>query len=349
MKAARKVGKDKWERLFDLAREFNMAKPWELFSDIDLFALRRPSNGDIVFPLILGNASSFYGMSIYLGKFGLLHYSLAQSEMEPDNPAFTAMYDSLLLSFMERMYLEKDDLELPGVSEVTLNRAKVWPQFRRMGCMRLNSRISRSDADLLIEVIPLVLDVVSLAREQPALMSIFDDTPLPLFEKTGAASWVTTDMDDIPNNLDILQPGDLVSDIDRKRLAGLERETTTWQLGWKIAPALIGNDPKDMASVAIIQILDKGECRVRQYATISPSRHEHLWLDFWKEFMSMLGRERSYPAELEVSDPWIRELIEPLKDHLDIRIVERDYLPEMEKAFNFVFDAMGWQQEGQEV
>ena len=339
MNKKREPGKDQWEKLFDLARNYAQAKPWELFSDMDLFALSRPSTQELVFPLIMGCGGEFFGLSFYRGETGLVHYSLAQSEMEPDNPLFLAMYSNLLLSFMEREYLEKHDIVLPGISEVRIKRRKMWPQYRKMGCMRVNSGITKEEADLFIEMIPLVLEVVDLARSNSKLLEVFDEKPIPLLLKNEAGHWVSANLQNIPGAMDFLEPPKLMGNRDADMLGSLEIREDKWQLGWKVAPAFLGNDPQDMASMAVMHIVDKETGVPRQFRTISPDRPEDLWIDFWRELVSMVKEEKFLPSVIEVSDPWVAEAIKPLGD-LGIRIVEREFLPELEAVFDFVFSQM---------
>ena len=55
----------------------------------------------------------------------------------------------------------------------------------------------------------------------------------------------------------------------------------------------------------------------------------------------MVKEEKFLPSVIEVSDPWVAEAIKPLGD-LGIRIVEREFLPELEAVFDFVFSQMPW-------
>ncbi len=339
MNGNRKPGKVQWKKLFDLAGNFARARPWELFSDMDLFALSRPSTQELVFPMIMGCGGEFFGLSFYRGETGLVHYSLAQSEMEPDNPVFQAMYSNLLLSFMEREYLEKHDIVLPGISEVQINRHKMWPQYRKMGCMRVNSGITREEADLFIEMIPLVLEVADLARSCSKFLEVFDEKPIPFLLKNESGDWVSANLQNISGAMDILEPPKLMGSRDADMLGSLEIREDQWQLGWKVAPALIGNDPQNLASLGVMQIVDKETGASRQFRTISPSRPEDLWIDFWREFVSMVKEEKFLPSVIEVSDPWMAGAIKPLGD-LGIRIVELEFLPELEAAFDFVFSQM---------
>ena len=53
----------------------------------------------------------------------------------------------------------------------------------------------------------------------------------------------------------------------------------------------------------------------------------------------MIKEEKYLPSVIEISDPWVAEAIKPLGD-LGIRIVEREFLPELEAVFDFVFSRM---------
>jgi len=124
MQASKRPDTDQWKKLFDLATKFRKAKPWNMFSDSDFFAIRRPSNGEIVFPLIMGNGGHFFGLSIYLGETGLVQYSMAQANLDAFHPVFMSMYSNILLSFMDRKFLSKDDLKLPGSMGLTFRGEK---------------------------------------------------------------------------------------------------------------------------------------------------------------------------------------------------------------------------------
>ncbi len=343
MQTNRKPTKHQWEKLNHLANRYALAEPWKMFSDMDLFALKRPSTEEMVFPLIMGCGEEFFGLSIYRGKAGLGHYFLTQSEMDTDNPIFMAMYNNLLLSFMERGYLEKQDLASPGVSELKINGRNMWPQFRKMRCMRINSAINRDEADLFIEIIPLVLDVAEFARQNKDVLDVFDEISLPLFTKTKPGEWVPVDLENMPGALDNLEsitcPYDQLHESCAKELATFKKYKQQWQVGWKVMPGLIGTDPEDMATMAVVQIIDKKNGLVKQFRPISPEQPEELWPDFWKAFLSMVTEEGHLPSVIEVSDPLIAEAFEAV-DIPGVKIVERPWLPEMEEAFDFVASQM---------
>ena len=64
-KSSERPDEVQWGMLFELAREYKKEKPWEVLSDCDIFGLKLPWMEETVYPLVMGNAGEFFGLSVY--------------------------------------------------------------------------------------------------------------------------------------------------------------------------------------------------------------------------------------------------------------------------------------------
>ncbi|HAG22227.1 MAG TPA: hypothetical protein DCG87_02865 [Synergistaceae bacterium] len=100
---------------------------------------------------------------------------MTTSDMDPEDPVYLASHNNLLLSFLDREMLGKDDLSLMRSLGVSFRGKRGWAQFRRMRGLRHEGRITSGEADLLLEVIPRVLTMAETAK-RTRMWRIFSST-----------------------------------------------------------------------------------------------------------------------------------------------------------------------------
>jgi hypothetical protein len=329
-----------WGMLFELAREYKKLKPWEVLSDCDIFGLKLPWRDETVYPLVMGNSGEFFGLSVYRGGRGLLHYFMTTSDMDPDDPVYLASHNNLLLSFLDREMLGKDDLSLMRSLGVSFRGKRGWAQFRRMRGLHLDGRITAEEADLLLEVIPRVLTMAETARKDQDVADFFEHADVPVFEETAPLEWklvpFSEPAEDPQKVLDEAFPKDGI-----RRIGRLKQEAGSWQVGWKGIPGLVVEDPEDPVRPVGAMIVDGASGFILGFHAFAGEDLEDLSREFCEEFVGMLEKAGAAPGRLEVQSKWLYGLLKPLQDRLGTKLVLKDSLPELEEAFDYLVQESG--------
>ena len=329
-----------WAMLFELARECKKLKPWEVLSDCDIFGLKLPWRDETVYPLVMGNAGEFFGLSVYRGASGLLHYLMTTSDMDPEDPVYLASHNNLLLSFLDREMLSKDDLSLMRSLGVSFRGKRGWAQYRRMRGLHHDGRITSEEADLLLEVIPRVLTMAETARKYQDVAEFFEHAEVPVFEETAPLEWKLVPFSDSPEDPQKVQDEAFPKD-GIGRIGGLERWAASWQVGWKGLPGLVVENPEDPVRVVGAMIVDKASGFILGFRAFTGEDLEDLSRQFCEEFVGMLEKAGAFPVRLEVQSKWLYGLLKPLHDRLGTKVVLKDSLPELEEAFDYLVRESG--------
>lgn len=117
-----------WELTLKEAKSFLQAKPWEKMREQDIFALWDPFSRRYIFCSVLGDSKESYGVAAYYGIEGFL-LLLESFSGEPFSWEDMQQQHSLLLTFEDRIDLEKDDYELIKSHQTTFRGRKSWPLF----------------------------------------------------------------------------------------------------------------------------------------------------------------------------------------------------------------------------
>ncbi|ANU10918.1 hypothetical protein BBH88_11660 [Planococcus antarcticus DSM 14505] len=162
-----------WKRLLLKSKELNALKPWELIGDNEVFIVQDPVSQEYLFISVLGGAGQEYGLAVYIGEEG---YRSLQLTMEQKTPLMEVIFiqRSLLLSFVDRHELEKEDYDFLKSQDVTFRGKKQWPEFRSMVPGSYPWSIDQEEARILILAIEQTNHVFQLARQE---------IPLPLFQQ----------------------------------------------------------------------------------------------------------------------------------------------------------------------
>ena len=162
---------DIWKKLLVKSKELNALKPWEVLGDNEIFIVVDPVSQERLFISVLGGAGQEFGLGVYIGDEG---YRSLQLTMEQKIPLMDVVFmqRSLLLSFVDREELEKEDYDFLKRQNVTFRGRKQWPEFRSMVPGSYPWSINEEEARLLILVIEQTRAVLQLAEQ---------GMPLPLF------------------------------------------------------------------------------------------------------------------------------------------------------------------------
>src|ERR1044071_4227343 len=127
------VGLEIWRNLYDAALSYAQRRPWEILSDLDLFALRSSLINETLYACAIGQEGISYGLLLYRGEKGLASYRwLAEKGSRADVDGYISRQNQITLEFVPRKELDKfDRVVIRNLGWAKL-KSPMWPQFRTM-------------------------------------------------------------------------------------------------------------------------------------------------------------------------------------------------------------------------
>ena len=171
---------EQWRELFSKADELKQLKPWLWLEDNQIFAIKHPVLDEVIYCSILGASQQEFGMAAYIGEKGL--YSLQQTMMGCSMKQMIYNQASILISFSNRDELEKEDYALIKSLELKYRGKKQWPMFRSFVPGYFPWFLNKQEVELLIYLLPLVLQVCKKAKDLPELLPSYNGKSIVFFE-----------------------------------------------------------------------------------------------------------------------------------------------------------------------
>ena len=169
-----------WRKLYESAMEFKKLGPWEWMHDSDIFGVKNPANGEIGYCCIMGNLGEHYALSVYLGTEGLEGYfSLLNNEGLEDPKTMILSQKFLMISFEDRKYLAKNDLDIIKNLGLKFRGRNSWPLFRSYIPGYQPWFLTADEAEFLNIAIEQAMDVAKrFEKDEDLLESVDNETYL---------------------------------------------------------------------------------------------------------------------------------------------------------------------------
>lgn len=127
-----KTPKDEWKALYEAATSFKELASWEWMEEEDIFAIEDPEEGEMGYCVVIGSLGETFGLIVYLGNEGLKGYfQLLDGHDLPCGIDSFHSQKCLLVSFVDRNQLQKDDRQLIKELGLTFRGRNQWPIFRQ--------------------------------------------------------------------------------------------------------------------------------------------------------------------------------------------------------------------------
>jgi hypothetical protein len=120
-----------WKALYDAALEFRGIEPWGWMKETDIFGVQNPQSGEVGYCCIMGELGEVLAMAIYSGTQGLQGYiNIQKGQIKPGDPDSLYIQDCLMLSFEDRRFIDKEDLQIIHELGFKFRGRNAWPLFR---------------------------------------------------------------------------------------------------------------------------------------------------------------------------------------------------------------------------
>ncbi|GAK58759.1 hypothetical protein U27_05734 [Candidatus Vecturithrix granuli] len=165
---------EEWRKLYDLMGKVKALAPWEWMKETDVFGIQHPETAEFRFISVMGMLGEYYAVAIYLGPAALYDLRDLQDAGPSGFPGRILEIPQLQASFTDRQGLQKEDHKIIKQLGLRFRGKSAWPCFRshQPGCMPW--LIDVEEARLLTWALEQTLEVTPRFKETPALMAFTD-------------------------------------------------------------------------------------------------------------------------------------------------------------------------------
>lgn len=315
---------DEWRELFAASLAFYKLRSWEWMWDSDVVAVQDPETGQYGFGCVMGRAGEYLGFALYRGAEGLLVIREMQSgRLSPDDPEHLYRQNELLLGFVDRGDLDKDDLRLIRDVGLKFRGRSAWPQFRSLLPGYHPWFLTGPEARFLTVAIRQVMDVAVRFKEDPDLIPPFNGADFR--GRTNAESKGRRAWRDIWLEAQHIEPEEKPPvPVDPGRLAAIAESAVQRQGVWEIdsfysPKAVLDKKGERPYYPKIFLCVDQKSELILATVLAGPEDYheEHV-----ESFVSLLEQIHAIPREIQARADEALIMIEEVTEALDIRAVK---------------------------
>ena len=176
------ISLDLWRELYQAAASYQLLAPWQWMDDTHVLGVNNEHG--VRLASVLGNLGELFGLASYRGSAGAnFLLRLRRGEFAPENPDARFYQDALLVDFVPRKDLRKEERAIvqqiafqPPVRKPTL-----FPQFQSHKPGYTPWFIDEAEAPLLLDDLRKVVRFAELLRTKLALCDSRQDNEFPFF------------------------------------------------------------------------------------------------------------------------------------------------------------------------
>jgi hypothetical protein len=352
--------------LYEAASAFGEIEPWEWMSDIDVFGIQNPEDGEIGYCCVLGELGEVLGLVVYLGTEGLeQHRKIQSGKLRAGSPEFIYSQHCLTAWFSNRSELDKTDLKVVKQLGLKFHGSNAWPQFRSFQPGYYPWHLTESEARYLTLCLHQARDIALCLEKDPDWLSgpsknhylvrlpIDDPSQSGKTHDYSAAAQPSLGQQLLFEPLnqphgwqwktEWLKPAPLLRakvrpySVDEVRLQRIKNasqvEHGIWEVDAFHAPHPVDGDNRPFFPYTFL-CADHESGFIFDSVLAEPS----MWQpDFCKAFLESIETHKLVPNTLWVRNEELRELFEPLAARLGIEVRLTNKLPAIDRAKRELF------------
>lgn len=149
-----------WARLFAAADRIKEIAPWEWMFEDDLFGVQDPVSGEISYVSVMGHLGEHYAIAVYLGDEAANDILRLMGNSQVADPERIMETRQLQISYEDRDYLDKADLDLIKSLGRKYRGKNAWPMFRSYRAGYIPWRLDEEEAGLMATVLEQAIQVL---------------------------------------------------------------------------------------------------------------------------------------------------------------------------------------------
>ncbi|MBL7068282.1 MAG: hypothetical protein ISS34_00265 [Candidatus Omnitrophica bacterium] len=326
-----------WKALYEAAVEFKDLAPWGWMRDSDLFGVRNPQDNEIGYCCVLGKAGEVFGLTVYLGTEGLEEY-LKDSQEDEDAIDDDALHrkNCLLLTFEDKKYLKKPDLNVIKNLGLEFSGRKAWPLFRNYRPGYFPWYLTANEAEFLTVCLRQANDVVRRFKENPNLFSSPGGETRYVRIQDVNMEWKDAWLKPAPLLRKMVL---MVKSIDEERLENIRKECTrqkeTWEIDYFYAPMYIAEKSKRPYFPVALLFADRYSYFI---LNAHVSNHDNFRTEFFEELFKIFEEHKTIPEKIAVRKDEFILYLKPFSERLGIKVSMATKLRVIDSARKHMFE-----------
>ncbi|MCG2728025.1 MAG: hypothetical protein L6244_05195 [Candidatus Methanoperedenaceae archaeon] len=330
---------EEWQKLYNVAIEFEKLKCWNWMYDDNLFGVRNPENGEIGYCCIMGNLGEMFAIAVYLGSEGLDGYlKILSGEIGETGLDAAYCQKCLMASFEDRDYLQKEDLQLIKKLGLKFRGRKQWPMFRSYRPGYFPWFLTKEEALFLTTAIEQSIDVALRFRENEDLLISHDEDEylIRVPDKTeDIILWEDRWMRPAP-----MEKNRMFDDrVDEIRIQKIKKKATRtdaiWEIEMAFSPTPVREKKERPYFPRMIAVIDQRSMMALDFYMFEISSDTS---ELRNHFLSFLEKYGILPQEILIRKDETLQIIEPITSLLKIHVELVPKLLAFEEFYHSMFD-----------
>jgi hypothetical protein len=329
---------DEWRALYAAAGKVKELAPWQWMFEDDLFGVQNPETGQVGYVSVMGSLGEHLAIGVYLGSEGLDgFYEMHESDGDYV-PELLLQIPQLQASFEDREALTREDKDVIKQLGLKFRGRQSWIQFRHYLPGYFPWLITRVEARFLKHVLEQVLDVTPRYKTNPELLDPFNDERyLVRVPKQEGNELVWSDEYLRPAPIiehQIKSPLDEVS-ITATRALPRNRQRVEVDFFMMMTPTREKGKPPVLPYAFLMVDARNGMINLvdlLQIETTMDDLRGSIPMRLVDDFLE----KGSVPAEINVGEEWLYQLLQPLAQQVGFKLRLTDELPALDAARLFL-------------
>lgn len=308
-----------WRNLYHAAVDFKNLAPWEWMYDSDLFGVQNPATGEIGYCAIMGALGEVLGIAVYLGSGGLeAYYQMTEGRIPVSE--IVCRQKCLSLSFEDRDFLSKKDLNLIKELGLKFRGRNAWPLFRSYLPGYYPWYLAVEEAEFFTLVLQQVGDTARRFNFDPGLLDsrkanyFFVRVP----EKAGnILIWKDAFLKHTP----LARGKSSVEPVDEIRLQTLKTSFKlqgVWEGDYFYVPVPVEENKGQRRYYPLLMLFVDAKAGLILHGCNSSIKN--FPNDYQSAFINAMEKNQAIPKEILITQKDLVEILEPIASRLKIKV-----------------------------
>ncbi|PIP71249.1 MAG: hypothetical protein COW90_01015 [Nitrospirae bacterium CG22_combo_CG10-13_8_21_14_all_44_11] len=323
---------DELKTLYDAAIEFRKIEPWKWVKETDIFGVQNPKTNEVGYCCIMGEMGEVLAMAVYNGTEGLNGYQqIRKGQVKPEDPDSLHIQDCLIVSFENKGFVEKEDIQLINKLGYKFRGRNACPMFRSYKPGYFPWFLSRDEVLSMTDALNQAKDVCLRLKENNKMLHAPQKNQyLIRFSETkdGKVIWKDEWREPAPVKIENYST-EPVDEVRVQRIKNSVKQVSAiWEVDFFFAPTPIREGGRPFFPQAImIADHDTGFIHDMHLAQAATCRKE-----FAEKFISCIEKTSVIPLEILVRKEDIAKLLEPYTSRLNIKLSRTKKLQNVDNA-----------------
>jgi len=329
------VSLNAWKALYEIALRYRDLKPWGFLSDDALFGVKDLITGQIGYCCVLGTLGEVLGLCIYRGNEGLNFYQRLQSgELTPEDDDVFTMQNALLIEFIDRSGLEKEDISIIKSLNLKIRGRKQYPIFRSYLPGYAPWFLTEDEVHFLTFALHCACDLFKVYKENPMILeSAEEDFYLvykPQRKNTETLKWTKEWLKPEPLAEPVI-PKIILNELQLQKIKKMNLiQDTPWEADFFFVPSFVIGEGNRPYLGRLIMVAHQDSGFLFFVNVISNEAEPHI--ELMEGILSAIEKHKILPSEVKFRNRIAAEVVQPLADNLGFKITLAKDLKAIDEA-----------------